>query len=542
VIVVLHGELYPDSGSTGAEICLEAYLRNGMGFVTGLHGSYVLAVIDKRQGRLRFVTDSVNSRKLFFGRHDGVAWFSTQHAFGSHPCSRKPDPVGFAHCIVNGVPLSGRTLFDGVRVLQRASIHDVGASEVRSEPYWSFEPGSANGSTRQSLKSDLRDALLAAVERRLPDRGEVCLSLSGGYDSTAILGALRLIGATDVRCFSYGNPTEADLSDASVARQMTAITGYAHTEYEAHRDEVATVVAENVRWGQGMTRLVVETDLWRTLREQEPATHCATIWVGDECFGMHPARTLHDNADVLNSLGFADWSSLGSLKGMFPLPVASFLGDALRDDLDSMLERNRAIRDPYLLRDYLYLDQRLPRLLSWREAFDEPCGEVRNPLIDRDVLDLIQQFPKHLKLGKSLFKDTVTELFPDLFAVDRAAGGIAWYAGQWCRDVVWAQSDHLARMIRANSSPLDPYLPPEGLLRVIDREASHSGARRRLTRRVRRKTGQVRRRIRTRNSRTPPAPRPQQRAVDPAVFILRAISLREFYRRRSSPLGNVDLA
>ncbi len=97
-----------------------------------------------------------------------------------------------------------------------------------------------------------------------------------------------------------------------------------------------------------------------------------------------------------------------------------------------MLESNRAIQDLYDLREYLYLDQRLPRLLSWREAYAEPCGEVRNPLVDREVLELRQRFPKHLTLGKQLFKDTVTEMFPDLFAIDRAVAG-SWHAGQWCR-------------------------------------------------------------------------------------------------------------
>ncbi len=72
-----------------------------------------------------FVTDPVNSRKLFLGVHGGVTWISTMHAFHLHPCSSKPDPAGLAHCLVNGVPLDGLTPFEGVRVLDRASIHEI---------------------------------------------------------------------------------------------------------------------------------------------------------------------------------------------------------------------------------------------------------------------------------------------------------------------------------------------------------------------------------------------------------------------------------
>ena len=534
VILVLHGELYADSGPTSAEACLEAYMKNEMGFLAELHGSFVLGVIDRSLGRVFFATDPVNSRMLFFGELDGIAWISTMHAFHLHPCSGKPDPAGLAHCLVNGVPMNGRTPFDGVRVLDRASIHEIQGIGVKSESYWRYWPQPRIDRSESAFKTDLRDILLTAVKRRLPSGGEVVLSLSGGYDSTAILGAFGHLGVPDVHCFTYRKPSESvHRSDASVARKMAAIAGYAHTEIEAYGDDVATVIGENVRWGHGLTRLVVETDTWRTLRGLLPADGQTTLWVADECFGMNPPRKLENRADVLNSLAFAHWSSLGPLKGLFPRSVASLLDDALRDDLKAMLERNRAIQDPYVLRDYLYLDQRLPRLLSWREAFAEPCGGVRNPLIDREILELRQRFPKHLTLGKCLYKDTVEEMFPELFATDRADAG-AWFAGEWCREVVRTQSDDLARMIRTNPSPLDPYLPPDALLRVIEREASRAGMLRRLTRRARTTKGRVWKRIRTIGRPNPPALRPQQPAVDPAVFVLRAITLRELFRQRAT--------
>jgi len=528
IVIVFHGELYPDPIETAAEVCLRAYQHEGMRFVDSLCGSFALAVVDSRDGTVQFATDPLNSRKLFFGEYDGLVWISTMHAFHLHPCSVRPDPVGIAHCLVNGVPMNGRTPFDGVRVLERGSIHEFKGSRVTSTPYWHYEPKPRADATGESLKGDLRDALLAAVERRLPSGGEVFLSLSGGYDSTAILGAFGRLGVPDVRCFTYRKPTESDYrSDVSVARKMAAIAGYAHTEIEAYRDDVATVIGENIRWGHGLTRLVVETDTWRTLRGFRQADGRTTFWVADECFGMNPPRTLRDDADVLNSLSFADWSSLGPLKQLFPRSVASLLADALQDDLESMLERN-------LLRDYLYLDQRLPRLLAWREAFAGPCGEVRNPLIDREVLEFRQRFPKHLILGKRLYKDTMTELFPQLFAIDRAVGG-AWFAGEWCREVVRAESDQLAKMIRANPSPLDAYLPPEGLLRVIDQEAGRAGTLRRLARRARSLKGRVRQRIRTISRPNQPAAlRPQPLTVDPAVFVLRAITLRELFRQRAT--------
>ncbi len=529
VILVLHGELYSGSGPTSAEGCLEAYMQRGLSFLPDLHGSFALTVIDGRQGRVFLATDLLNSRKLFFGKHRGLAWISTMHAFHLHPCSGRPDPAGVAHCLVNGIPLNGLTPFEGVRVLERASIHEIRGLDMKSESYWQYSPRPRTDRLEGAFKKDVQDTLVAAIGRRVSQDEPAVLSLSGGYDSTAVLGTLRHLQVTDVRCITYKIPGEGDLGDAGVAGKMATIAGYPHTEIEAYRDDVAAVIAENVRWGNGLTRLVVETDAWRSLRECLPSDRRTTFWVADECFGMVPSHTLLDDADVLNSLAFADWSSLGPLTALFPRTVTSLLGGALRADLDSMLERNRAIQDPYVLRECLYLEQRLPRILSWREAYAGSCGEVRIPLIDREVLELRQQLPQHMKLERRLYKETVTELFPDLFAIGRAVGP-GWFAGNWCREAVRTQSDRLARMVRANASPLDEYLPPEMLLRVIGQEARRAAAIRRLAWRARRG---LRNRLPLIGRPGVENGRPRRPTVDSAVFLLRAITLREVFRSRA---------
>lgn len=532
VTLVLHGELYPHRGPTSADDCLEAYLEKGMGFVEHLSGSFAMGVIDLRQARIFLATDPINSRKLFFGRHDGSVWLSTAHTLHRHPCSGRPDPAGLAHCLVNGVPLNGHTPFKGIRVLERASVHELVTNSAHTRTYWSYEPDGGSLAPKDSLKTDLRDALLEAVKRQLPDSGEMFLSLSGGYDSVAVLGALGHHGVDGVRCFTYRKPSETERSDASVAREMAKIAGYEYTEIEAYGDSAAHVVDENVRWGCGLTRLVVETDSWRTLRSIMPEDDATTLWVADECLGMSPPRVLRNVSDTFNSLAIGDWSSLGSLSRCFSRSAAALLAEALRTDLESIREGCRAIQDPYVLRDYLYLHERLPRLLSWREAFAEPCGRVRNPLMDRDILELRQSFPRQMGLGKSLYKDTVTELFPDLFSLERAAAGM-WFAGQWCRDALRTHSVDLANLVRGAKSPLDPFLTPDTLLGLIEEASRSEGTPPSEIGRVRGLRGRFRKRVGRIGKRTLPASVPGRVRVDPAVFILRAVTLRELYRRRA---------
>jgi len=139
VTLVFHGELYPDLSTTPAARCLEAYLKEGMRFVAELHGSFALVVVDKRVGRVAFATDPINSRKLFCGDYGGYTWVSTALAFHLHPSSGDLDIAGVAHYLVNGIPLYNRALFRGIRVLERAAVHEFGDRGLISESYWHFE-------------------------------------------------------------------------------------------------------------------------------------------------------------------------------------------------------------------------------------------------------------------------------------------------------------------------------------------------------------------------------------------------------------------
>lgn len=541
VLIVLHGELYPDLTRNAAQQCLEAYLRQDLDFLSSLHGSFAMAIVDASQDRIRFVTDPVNSRKLFCGRQDGMVWISTLHALDRHPIGGKPDPAGIAHCLVNGWPVNGRTPFEGLRVLDPASVHEISPARIVSNTYWEYRPESRMGRTLNGLKADLRDTLLAAVERRRPAQGSVELSLSGGYDSTAILGALGRLETPDVSCFTYRKPGESEPSDTSVARQAAAVLGYRHDVIPAYADDLATVIADNVQRGHGMTRLVVETDAWRLLRRHSQLDRPRTIWVGEEYYGMVPAYTLRDDRDVLDALGIYDLKRLGPVRSVFPRRTAASLQEAMTEDLRLLLARASSLRDDlYGMRDYLYVDQRLQRVLSWREAFAGTCGEVRNPLLDREILEFTQCLPRRLRLGKRFFKDVVRDLFPDLFAIDRAAGG-DWFAGAWIETALRDEADLLKSLLRDRPCVLDSIIPPHALVRLIESEVEpRKSSIGRARFKIRRKSDQARRRVRALAYPTAAAGPPKRRPVSSPVFIMRAILLRELFRAKGAAGGGSE--
>ena len=525
ITLVLHGELYPDSIGAPASRCLDAYMAEGMGFVARLNGSFAVVVIDTRADRVFLATDQVNSRKLLCGEHGGYTWISTALAFHLHPCSGQPDPAGIAHYLVNGVPLNNRTLISGVRVLERAAVHELKNGASSTTAYWRFDLDPRIEVPEQELRAELRDALHNAVERRLPAEGEVLLSLSAGYDATCILGLLKSLGAANVRCFSYTKQGGPQDDDAYISRQMCGQQGLPHEIVPGYGDDLPSVIEANTRQGRGLTRLIVETDAWRTIAERLE-TKTATVWAGDECFGF-PACELHDSEQVLWSLAIGDWESLGQIRAMFPEAAGISLGDALHEDLRVLRQREAETQTLSDLREFLYLDQRLPRLLAWRETFAGHNAAVRLPFLDPEVLDVAATMPTSQRAAKRLFREVATGLFPDLYSFDRARTA-GWVAGKWMRQQLRSLQRAPAHVDITTASPLDDYLPPDRLMHLMSRANPGGHLRRSAGRMVAQLRGQFTRQRATKLSEAPPR-RPR---VDAPTFIVRALFLREYLRQR----------
>jgi hypothetical protein len=202
----------------------------------------------------------------------------------------------------------------------------------------------------------------------------------------------------------------------------------------------------------------------------------------------------------------------------------------LNADLELILSKRREIRDLYYLRDYLYLEQRLSRLLSWRETFAGAHAQVRTPFTDVSILDVMRTVPTSLKLGKRLYKDLVAGLFPSMLP-HRRARSAGWSAGQWFRGQLGSDRQALIQLLTECTNPLDAYLPPDVLQELSSKCDPAPAQLRRWRHNTKRAVGSLGSRFsRARSDGERPRPRPI--SVHPAVFLVRAAFLRELYRQR----------
>lgn len=481
VTVVLVGDLLDRACDPAA--LARSYGDLGAGFARDLRGSWAALVHDPAASHVLAVTDRLNARRLFHARDDQDHWLSTD--LGLLPDrDREVDPVAVAWFLSNGAVHCQRTPFRGVSVLPKASVHTLAPSGVESQAYWQFhEPNDLEPREADRYGTELVEILETAVRRCVEREPRVWLSLSGGYDSRALAGFLKRAGPREVECFSYAHGPPADGMDAAVGARIAAQAGYPHRVVESYEGDPARHVADNARFGRGVSPVCDEIDGWRAVAEAAAGPERPVLLTGDHIFPDAPerkARRVHPPPP-------------GKLRRLDVIePLVSRLSSAVRtafehgmgSDFASLHGRiSHAPEDTY---GFFYMDQRLPNvLLAWRSAFAGRWFDVRSPFLDYDVLDYLARVPGPVRRS-TYYHDAVARAFPSLFALPLAARGgyapnlkreLSRTAGAWHRD------------LSNRPSRLDDVVPPDIGLWLLEQVAGPMRPGRRLAARAARLLG-----------------------------------------------------
>jgi asparagine synthase (glutamine-hydrolysing) len=203
------GEHFVSTSDT--EVILKAYARWGRGCVTRFAGMFAFALHEHATGRLLLARDRLGIKPLYLAeRPDGLRFASTLPALlAGGGIDTELDPVALHHYLSwHAVVPAPHTILAGVRKLPPATTMVIERDGSRSsETYWRADftrrPEHAGWDERQWADAVLA-ALRTAVERRMVADVPVGVLLSGGLDSSLIVGLLAESGQPDLATFSIG--------------------------------------------------------------------------------------------------------------------------------------------------------------------------------------------------------------------------------------------------------------------------------------------------------------------------------------------------
>src|SRR3954466_11559540 len=207
----LEGHGYRFFSTSDTEVLIKGYHHWGVDFVDHLHGMFAVVIHERDTGRVVLARDRLGIKPLYLAETPGRLRFaSTLPALlRGGGVDTSIDPVALHHYLTwHAVVPAPHTMLNGVRKLPPATVRvieaDGSGTETRYwEPRYERRPEHANWSARD-WEDAVEDALRTAVRRRLVADIPVGVLLSGGLDSSLIVGMLAQEGQTGLATFSIG--------------------------------------------------------------------------------------------------------------------------------------------------------------------------------------------------------------------------------------------------------------------------------------------------------------------------------------------------
>jgi asparagine synthase (glutamine-hydrolysing) len=497
---------YKFRSNSDTEVILRGYQEWGIEVVHRLNGMFAIAIWDGRAEHLWLVRDRLGKKPLYYWHHresNTLVFASEIKALLQYrQIERRVDPDSL-HCYLTlGYVPAPHTMFAGIRKLaaaHRLLFQRDGDPVV--ERYWEMRNLGASQSSRAEHREKIRALVEDAVEARLISDVPLGAFLSGGVDSSIVVGVMSQKLREPVRTFSAAfqvGPRSFKYNvDAEMAELVSRHFRTQHTRL--------TITPESNLMGH-LWRAVYHADephanptlVTTYLLAQSVRQHGVTVMLSgdgsDEIFGGYQSYRRDRQLDWLGHIPHPARASLAAIaeatphgkllaKGLrkadaAPLSVNRYLSwwtvfdlearrgllnrdwwkgaDAPAEAVQKTLARAET-RNNQIALAFADLNLWIPEESNMRvdKMAMAHSLEPRAPFLDYRLVEYAMRIPFEQKVGcgslKQLLKQTFADLLPPEVA-RRSKWG--WFSPvhYWIKDLIWGDAQELIR-----------YLPQTGI-------------------------------------------------------------------------------
>lgn len=464
---------------TDTEVIVHAYEEYADECVQQFRGMFAFAVWDTKRQRLLLARDRLGEKPLYF------AWDGKRFLFASEVrallasgfVEKRLNPSAIRGYLTFGSVPAPLSLIDGVQALGPGCLLKFRDGQVQIARYWDVRFTEGRPITEPEAIEALRHHVREAVQLRLVSDRPVGAFVSGGIDSSSVVALMREAGVGKLRTYSlvFDQP---EFDEGPFARLLARRFETDHTEYRVTAPEVWRRLDDVIA---AMDQPSV--DGVNTYFVSHLARSCGTVVAlsglgGDELFGGYSSFWL---APRLVWLG----RFLQRLPGS-SAAVRRFIGwlsaDGRSQKLRGFLRQAPSAEAAYLAVKGLFTDEALeglllPEALAASRAFDPMAYlngvtdsheeslvnrisrlelrtylhnqllrdtdamsmahalEVRVPLLDHLLIELVARLPGRLKFGpppKDLLVKAMRTQLPRQIT-DRPKGAFMFPFEQWMK-------------------------------------------------------------------------------------------------------------
>jgi len=373
------------------EVVLKAYGKWGERCVHEFRGMFAFAIWDAQRQRLFLARDRLGIKPLYYVHKDRQIFFASEvrALLESGLVPRRLNPVGLLNYLGFGSIYDPATLIEGVYALSAGHYLIWQNGRIEEVEYW--EIGGCNGPSYETqgwseplefddkgekrIVDGLRDILEEAVRLRLVSDVPVGVFLSGGIDSSVLVGILSRNASLRMSTFSIVFK-ELDYSEARFSRAIARRFNSDHHEIVLSQRDVIEALPDAIRAMDQPTMDGINTYFVSREARRAGLKVALSGLGGDEVFaGYTSFKTVPKMERFALALGHLPASVKNSVATAFThLMPAS---DRNRK-LATVIQGNGAIAHPYVLSRMLFLPDEQARLLKFPDptSFDKASQPI----------------------------------------------------------------------------------------------------------------------------------------------------------------------
>ena len=466
------------------EVILHAYVQYGEDFIHHIDGMFSFALWDEREQKLILGRDAIGIKPLYYFKDAQRLYFASELKSIFAVLERMPDidRVALQEYLSLGYVAAPNTLMKGVKKLPPGHLLVVKNNEISSRSFiqHQFEVDSSQSSAQWIERCE--DAIRSAVQYQMESEVPLGAFLSGGIDSSAVVGYMSQHSQQPVNTFSIGFEGKDGgqyYNELPYAKQVAEMFGTNHREIIVKPDIVPLL--PKLLWH--MDEPIGDTAFITTYLVAKFAREAVTVILsgvgGDELFGGYRRYLGQHYYSIYEKLPRVLRKNLiNKIAHALPSDRHSPLLSLSRYAKSFLLSADMTEEDRYHAYVQVISDEQVKRVLgsdaalgknSVMQAFDgctqadsldrlfcvdfktqlpddlllltdkmtmATSIECRVPLLDQRLIDLALQMPSNMKVHGSTLKYVMKEALTDLLPSEilhRKKRGFGAPMGAWVK-------------------------------------------------------------------------------------------------------------
>ncbi len=413
VYILLYGNLLQHD----LDFIFEGYISGKLdNLFKDIDGSYVLFIIDTYNNLFLAYSDRIASKKIFIqeSRLEFIISNDIKNFDSSH---LTVDEDAIIFYLTNGFILQD-TIFKGIKILPYASKFCISNGiDNGTSRYWDFVFNTSYNKSEIDFIDELHHLLQMSIKKRIAINEKLNLSLSGGYDSCAVLAALLNSDLNpDITLFNYAHVQSKSHSDKEVAQKICSRFNLNLISLPPYIDGVIDPLVRNGQLFQGVANNCEEIS---SVMEFSKDNHSTSFIFGEEAFGTNEEK-LTNIQQALKANHIYPGQNFGISQKYLKKRLE------LRFEKSNEYYSNLFVDVPdyeslFDMKHYFYFRYRICGVLTmWRDFFYGPYYHTINPLLDYEILDLVLTMPSQFRKNRVTFKKMLYMNYPEMFSIPRA--------------------------------------------------------------------------------------------------------------------------